>query len=425
MSDPVADAYAALKRRDSAAIEAFFTEAGRVFARFPGLAGEMDVLRERALAGAIDAIVEFRSIELAAQKHAFKAVHQELASRANNALFDDPGAPADRVLFAKLLNLPPNARTFAIAVFVKRGEFVETIQTLNINGTALAVEITEIRRLANPQAGVPPAADIPAYVRVPFLVTGKMAPDEALRVREYLGQSEACRGAYRDLDLLERKIVRLGPAAAEPHPDGSELLQVADAAHMAPGRRDIIEEHVRLCAGCGAVMAELRATAPRRAGESLMEKIEERPMRRKLSIVTAAAAFLLPVLLYEFATERKTVLEFGGAGGADLGSPLGDDPSRPPLIVSYAATREPAVSVKVQIEQDLVYDAEITNGATSIVTSGDVPVLRLAGEEKGIITFTLRGARLGPGDYQLHLYRRKRGAGGEPGNLIYPIRVER
>lgn len=423
MSDPVADAFSSLYRRETAAIAQFRDAAARTLSRFPSLQDERENLVEEALTRTLAVVAEFRNIDDAAARNAMRAALAAHGRRAAGLASVGEGADAaDVELYQKILQLPPIAREFVVIGLVKRGEFAEVIKKLNLTGAALAAELTSIRRIVNSEAAMPPQADFPAYVRVPFLVSGHLPADEALKVREYLGQSEACRGAYRDFDLLERKIARLGPAAGETHPEVAEILTFVDGVRMDEARRDAIAEHLRLCGGCAAAFAELRASSARGAAGTFAERFKNRGFRQRAAIASVAAAFVLPVLIYQLTAGRRPVLEFGVGAGQDLGKPLMQDPERGPTVVSLAVAR-PALGVKVRVEPNIVFDLILQKaGGAEIFTMGDVPVFVPPGEEIGNITFTVRGARLEPGDYQLHLLRRIRGAGGLPADWIYPIR---
>lgn len=419
VSDPVADAFSTLYRREPAAILQFRDAADRALARFPSLSPEREILMNEALERAIAAVAEFKNIETAARRHAIRAALTTHAKRASAGPLSE-----DARLYYKIQELPPNARSFVILAIVKRGEFVEVIQKLNLNGAALAAELTSIRKITNNDAQGPPQNDIPAYVRVPFLVSGRLAPEEALKVREYLGQSEVCRAAYRDFDLIERKIARLGPAAGDGHPDPDELFMIADGGKISEERKDNIAEHTRLCGGCAAALVELRAGAPRGPAGGLLANFDDPSSRKKLAFASIAAAIALPLMIYELTAGRKPLLEFGGVGGADLGKPLMEEPGRAPAVASLGSPAPLVFTVKVRVEPNIVFDAVFKKtGAGELFTLGDAPILINKGEEMGHITFTMRREKLTPGDYQLHLLRRIRGVGGEPADWIYPMKI--
>ena len=333
----------------------------------------------------------------------------------------DPGAPVEKALFARLLTLPPKARELAIAAFVAREEFVDVVQKLGLNGTLLAAEVTALRKLVNAEAASPPAADNPAYVRIPFLVSGHLLPEDAQRVREYLTQSETCRAAYRDLDGLERRLARLGPAAGEWHPKPEEWLSLADGAPIPSARRDSLAEHLRLCVGCEAVLARLAATAPRGAARTLLDRLDAPAARKKLALASVALAFLLPWGAYELTRGTKLVFEFGGSGAIAGGAPLREDPSRAPIEIPPSDA--PPLEFRVPLEAGVVFDLSLESAAGAELASfGGVPA-RDIGAGEGTITLALRGARLAPGSYRLHLLRRFREFGGAAQDLVYPVIV--
>jgi len=425
VTDPVANALSSLLQNDEAALSLFKNEAARALVRFPSVAPESDTLVADALQRTKNAAAEFRSIEVTARRNALRAAHERVSAREIVKLQNlGDAAPADRLLFTRLHLLPPNARTFAIRTFIKREEFAEVIQQLNLTGNVLSAEITSIRKLVDASAAMPVAADVPAYVRVPFLVTGHLPPDEALRVREYLGQSAVCRAAYRDLDLLERKVARLGAAAGDPHPDAEELVKLADGEFIISERQDRIAEHVRLCAGCEAVLKELKSTAVRSSASTLLQKFGGAAARPKLAIAAIVISILLPLGVYETTAGRAATLEFGGAGGEDLGPPLMENPQRAPSVISLANKSARAFSIKVPYENGVAFDVRLDRaGFGTVISYGDAPIHVEPGEAKGEITFTFGGGRLAAGNYQLHLLRRFRGLGGEPADWIYPITI--
>jgi hypothetical protein len=289
-----------------------------------------------------------------------------------------------------------------------------------LNGAALAAEITELRRLVNREATSPQAADFPAYSRVPFLVSGKLEPDDALRVREYLGQSETCRAAYRELDTLERGLARLGPAAAEPHPEPEEWMALADGLSIPSDRRDALAEHERLCRGCAAIARDMRSTAPSGPSADLWKKLDAPANRRKVAIAAAALSFVVPLLTLELTRGRSWSFEFGGLSGIDIGAPIWEDPERKPFLLTDPAA---VLRVAVDVERDIAYDLRLESLTSGEIAShGDAPV-RDIGAGKGEILWMVRGAELPAGEYRLHVLRRKRGAGGEPADGVYPIVV--
>jgi hypothetical protein len=430
LNDPVSSAFANLLRREPAAVGLFKSQASSALARLSLPAAECDRIVALALDRTLENEAEFRSVEASARRHALALAAAEVIEREFEALTrTGAAAPQDRLLYSQIVTLPPHARTLVVRVFVKREEFAEVIQQLNLPGLALSAEITSIRKIVNPQAGAPPAGDVPAYVRVPFLVTGHIPPEDALRVREYLGQSEACRAAYRDLDLFERQAARLGPAAGSLHADVEELINIADGSEIRSERRDALAEHLRLCCGCEAVLRELKSTAVRGGAASLMQQFDTPGRRRQIALVAVALALIVPLAWYELTATRTPILEFGGVQGLDLGEPLALDPSRPPVVVSLqpatgGAPFTPPFMIRVPIEKDVAFDLRVEDATGGIVVSaGDVRIHREEGEPKGIIAFSFRGSRLSAGDYRIHLLRRIRGAGGDPADWIYPIRL--
>ncbi|MBI3817994.1 MAG: hypothetical protein HY286_04825 [Planctomycetes bacterium] len=421
MPDPVAEALSSLQRRDAAAISQFRDAAERALARFPSLAAERETLVNSALERSLAAVAEFNNIESAARRNAAREAIALLSKRIPAAGGE---TQFESSLYDKILALPPRAREFVILAFVNKGEFTEVIKKMNLTGNALAAEITAIRQIINETVATPPGGDIPAYVRLPFLATGHIAPDEALRVREHLGQSEPCRAAYRDFDILERSIARIGPAAAEGHPDPDELIAMTDGGDLSDVRKDNIAEHLRLCPGCTAAVAELRKSAPRGRAKGLFDAFDAPSSRKRLAAGAIVASFALPLLIYQMMAGGHPTLEFGGGGGMDLGNPLVFEPARKPSAISRNSPTLPVFTIRVPVEENIAFDLTLqgSDGA-DVFRAGDVPFVVARGESIGNITFTLAGAKLASGNYQLHLFRRIRGAGGIPADWIYPIVV--
>jgi hypothetical protein len=251
------------------------------------------------------------------------------------------------------------------------------------------------------------------------LVSGHLEPDDALRVREYLGRSEICRAAYRELDSLDRGIARLGPGAAESHPEPEEWAAYADGAPIEANRKDVLAEHARLCAGCAAVAEGMRATAARHQRSDLWQTLDAPSNRKKIAVALALLTFALPLGAYELSRGRAAIFDFVGGAGVDLGEPLRVQPDRAPAAVAAGSL----MSVRVPVEPGVVYDLRFESAAGSEIASvGQAPVRDL-GAGNGIITFALKGAGISAGEYRLHLLRRVRAAGGEPMDWVYPISV--
>lgn len=416
-----------LRRREADAVSAFrAAAAARIDARFPGLAAERDALAaaalERAAKDSEDPNAPPTTIEAAGTRYGFLLAAEAVREAALARLRGDPGAPAARLLFARLASLQPSARSLARLAFVQHVPFAEAIPRLGLDGPKLGGELTSLRRLFDAGAQTPPAADLPAYVRLPFLVTGHLAPDDALRVREHLGQSEACRRAYRELDAIHATFARHGPALGEPHPDPTVLGALADRTQLSGERRDSVAEHLRFCAGCEAVLAALRATSPGGAEPTLGERLDAPAARRRLAAALVALSMGLPVGLHALA-RRAPPVEVGGAAGIDLGAPLSADPSRAPTEVALPRDGSLALSARVPLEPGVEFDLRLVRAdGAEVHSEGGVPIERLD-DRHGRVTLRVKAGSLSPGDHRLHLLRRFRGAGGEAADLAFPIRV--
>lgn len=417
LNDPVADALGRLHRQEASALETFRRAAVEALARFPSLLEERERILEAARAGALAEPREFRGLEEAGKRQALRAAMAAVHAREAARTADGTAAEA---FYAKLGALPPNARRLAILAFVKRIEFAEAIRELNLNGAALSAEITSLRRTVNREAAAPPAEDYPAYTRIPFLVSGRLTQDDALRVREYLGGSEACRAAYRDLDAVERALARLGPAAAESHPGAEEWITYADREPMDAARRDAMAEHARLCRACAAFASEAGRSAAAGGAVKGWRKLDAKPQRRRIAAAAVVLSLTVPLAALALTRDRLRRFEFGAGESLDIGAPLSEDPGREP----FRWTGSPAwLRIAVGSEAGIAYDLRLESSTQEEVAAcGDVPVRDL-GAGRGEIVFALRGAALPAGDYRLHVLRRKRGAGGSPGDAVYPLVV--
>lgn len=423
--DPVADALARLQRREPAAVALFRAAADAVVARLGELAGDRESLAQLAIESALAAPAELTSLEQAASRGVLRAAAAQVRKRElAAALADGAAVQSDRAFYAKICDLPELSRSILRSIFVKRTEFAEFVTECKLNGPQLSAVLTTIRQVVSAGAELPPPPDTPAYVRIPFLVTGKLSPEDAARVRDHLGGSAPCRAAYRDLDLLDRMLTRVGPASTGDHPDVTQLLGLADGLAATAEVRDGVAEHVRICGGCDAMLKTFRASSKRQAADTLAGQMDEPVMRRRLAVIAAVLSVVIPLGAHVTFRGSNRWLEVGRAEGVDLGLPLREDPGRSATVLSL---RDPGVPIPVSlvlpIEEQIAFDARLSRAdGSELDAMGGIPFERVGGG-KGRVSLLLRSEQLTPGAYQLHVLRRFLGAGGEPADLVYPIEI--
>ncbi len=427
MYDSVSDSFDALLRREPGAVAAFRAAAAASLDRFGALPGDRDAHLETAFGHAIADVARFRSIEEAGRTQGLRVAADALAAAALARADSREGGDVsfEQRLYARIDALPAPARSVAVVAFVRRESFADAIPKLGLDGAALAGAITELRRLVAADAEAPPAADTPAYVRVPFLVTGRLSPEDALRVREYLGESAPCRAAYRDLDAFGRMVARLGPECGEPHPEPAEWVRFVEGS-IEGERRDSMAEHLRYCIGCEAVARALRSTAPRAAPANLRGKLDVPASRKRLAVAAVVLAVFLPTVIHALSGSRGPLVEVTEGPALDLGLPVADDPARPRSTVRAEAPGAGAVvSIEVPLEPNVAFDLRFTRASgEELEALGGLPLVP-AGQGVARITLRLRTERLEPGDYELILLKRFRLAGGDAQRLVYPLRVEK
>ncbi|HKD99991.1 MAG TPA: zf-HC2 domain-containing protein [Planctomycetota bacterium] len=327
------------------------------------------------------------------------------------------GQPRERALYARVAALSPEARELARLAFVQRKPFVEVVARLGLDGPAMTAAVTSLRRLVALDATSPPAAETPPYVRLPFLVSGHLAPDDALRVREHLGSSEICRRAYRELDELARAFAEAGPGVADPHPATEALVQAA-RGELSPDGADAIEEHVRYCAGCAEALASLRASSPAPTGARTSGAA-----RRTRAIVLLALSLVVPIAAH--AWTGSNVLRAAERGGLDLGPNLADAPGREPAVLAPGAGgRDVAVEADVPYEPGVVFDVRLEAAAGGRVA--ELGGLRFEADgPRARVPLAIEVSRLAAGDYRVVVLRRFLGVGGVPAEYAFPVRVPR